>query len=236
MGSRLTATAAARVTAAVLAALMAGLSAGCGGADFTYVMGSDGQSYFKVPASWRKVDQRALDREFFGDMTTATAQLRKRLSWTVGYDAFSRPSADHLYDPAGGSDEPFVFAMVSTLTKTQQDKASLDTLRNAAMLPVALTADLRDQLEKLPGYPYKNFELLSDEVLPPKDGVRGVHVVYNFKVLGGPVQTFDQTAYLAADGSRVSVMLIRCSAMCYRTRGDEIGRIAQSFKVKRIPG
>ncbi|MEV7971094.1 hypothetical protein AB0O34_34645 [Sphaerisporangium sp. NPDC088356] len=227
MGSRL-------IMSAATSVLVAGL-AGCGGADFTYVMGNDGQSYFKVPATWQKVDQKALDRKVFGDMTSATAQVRKQLSWTVGYDGFSTPSADHLLD-SEGSDEPFVFAMVSKLTKSERDAVSLDVLRNAAMLPVVVSDDLREKLEESAAYPFKDFELLSDEVLPPKDGVRGVHLVYNFKVLGGPVQTFDQTAYLAADGSRVSVLLIRCSATCYQSRTRELDRIAQSFKVKRIPG
>jgi hypothetical protein len=222
------------VAVATSAALVAGL-AGCGGADFTYVMGNDGQSYFKVPASWQKVDQKALDRKIFGDMDSATAQVRKQLSWTIAYDAYRTPSADHLLDPAGGSDQPFAFAMVLNLTKPERDKVSLDGLRNM-MLPVAASPELRKQMEETPGYPYKRFELLRDEVLPPQDGVRGVHVVYNYKVLGGPVQTFDQTAYLAADGTRVSVLLLRCSAMCYRSRTQEFERIAQSFKVKRLPG
>lgn len=222
------------MSAATAAVLVTGL-AGCGGADFTYVMGNDGQSYFKVPATWQKVDQKALDRKVFGDMASATAQVRKQLSWTVAYDGFSRPSADHLLD-SEGSDEPFAFAMVSNLTESERDAVSLDVMRNAAMLPVVVSDDLRKQMEDTPAYPFKDFELLSDEVLPPQDGVRGVHLVYNFKVLGGPVQTFDQTAYLAADGSRVSVLLIRCSATCYQSRTQELDKIAQSFKVKRIPG
>ncbi|GGK67299.1 hypothetical protein Sme01_09700 [Sphaerisporangium melleum] len=226
MGSRL-------VTTATAIAVLAAVLAGCAGAEFTYVMGSDGQSYFKVPASWRKVDQKALDREVFGDLSSATAQARKQLSWTVGYDGFREPSADHLL--GGKGDEPFVFAMVSTLTETQRDAVSLDTLRNT-VLPVAVDDETREKLEDTSGYPYKGFELLKDEVLQPGDGVRGVHVVYNLKVLGGPVQTFDQTTYLAADGTRVSVLLIRCSATCYRARAGELDRIAQSFKVKRVPG
>ncbi|MEO3812769.1 hypothetical protein ABGB17_27525 [Sphaerisporangium sp. B11E5] len=229
VGSRLIAMAIAAVTVVTVT------SAGCGGPSFTYVMGSDGQSYFRVPATWRQVDQKALDREVFGDLDSATAQLRKKLSWTVGYDGYHVPSADHLYD-AGDSDKPFVFAMVKNLTEAQRDGISLDGLRNAAGLPVAVEDELRDQMEKTPGYPFKDFELLSDEVLPPKDGVRGVHVVFNFKVQGGPVQTFDQTAYLAADGTRVSVLLIRCSATCYRSEAEAIGGVAQSFKVKRLPG
>ncbi|MDH2424119.1 hypothetical protein [Sphaerisporangium sp. TRM90804] len=224
-----------RLIALAAAAVIAAGAAGCGGAEFTYVMGGDGQSYFKIPASWRKVDQKALDRELFGDLTSATAQSRKQLSWTVGYDGDRTPSAGHLLDP-GGSGEPFAFAMVSELTEDQRDAASLDALRNAAMLPVVVEDDLRERMEQTPGYPFKKFELLSDEVLPPEDGVRGVHVVYNFKVLGGPVQTFDQTAYLAADGTRVSVLLIRCPAASYRGRAEQIGGITQSFKVKRLPG
>ncbi|WP_248963973.1 hypothetical protein [Sphaerisporangium perillae] len=227
MGSRL-------IMLAATAVAMIVCLTGCGGSDFTYVMGSDGQSYFKVPASWQKVDQKALDKVIFGDMSSATAQARKQLSWTVGYDGFSKPSADHFLD-AGESDEPFAFAMVMTLTETQRDSVSLDALRNM-LLPVAVSADVREQLEASSPYPMTGFELLADEVLPPENGVRGVHVVYNFKVLGGSVQTFDQTAYLAADGTRVSVLLIRCSATCYQNRAGELDRIAQSFKVKRIPG
>ncbi|MFC4531679.1 hypothetical protein [Sphaerisporangium dianthi] len=228
VGSRL-------ITTAMIAVLV-GAAAGCGGADFTYVMGSDGQSYFKVPASWRKVDQKALDKRVFGDMSSALAQAKKKLSWTVAYDGFTTPSADHLYVPAAVPDEPFVFAMVSNLTEKQRDAVSLDVLRNAATLPVVVSEELRKQMEATPGYAFKGFELLKNEVLPPADGVRGVHVVYNYKVAGGPVQTFDQTAYLAADGTRVSVLLIRCSATCYQKRAEELGKIAQSFKVKRIPG
>lgn len=230
VGSRLIAMVIAAVTVVTVS------SAGCGGPSFTYVMGGDGQSYFRVPATWRQVDQKALDRKVFGDLDSATAQLRKKLSWTVGYDGHTMPSADHLFDAAGGSDKPFVFAMVTNLTEKQRDAVSLDTLRNAAGLPVVVTAELREQMEKTPGYPFKDFELLSDEVLPPADGVRGVHVVFNYKVQGGPVQTFDETAYLAADGTRVSVLLIRCSAACYRSEAASINGIAQSFKVKRLPG
>ncbi|WP_203987553.1 hypothetical protein [Sphaerisporangium rufum] len=211
-------------------------AAGCGGAAFTYVTGGDGQSYFKVPASWRKVDQRSLEGYVFGDLTSATAQARKRLSWTAGYDAFGPPSADHLYIAGGDADRPFAFAMVSRLTEAERDKVSLDWLRNAALLPVVLPEETRQKLEEAPGYPFKGFELVEDEVLPPADGVRGVHVVYNLRVLGGPVQTFDQTAYLAADGGSVSVLLVRCSAACYRERAAEIGTVVGSFKVKRLPG
>ncbi|MET8157063.1 hypothetical protein ABZT47_11860 [Sphaerisporangium sp. NPDC005289] len=226
----------ARLVVAAAIAVLVGASAGCGGADFTYVMGGDGQSYFKVPASWRKVDQKSLDEKIFGDMSSALAQAEKKLSWTVAYDGFGTPSADHLLASAAVPDEPFAFAMVSALTEAQRDQVSLNGLRNAGMLPVVVTDELRKQMEESAAYPFKGFELLHDEVLPSDNGVRGVHVVYNFKVLGGPVQTFDQTAYLAADGTRVSVLLIRCSATCYRERAGEIGKIAQSFKVKRIPG
>ncbi|GAA4229822.1 hypothetical protein FHR32_000048 [Streptosporangium album] len=73
-------------------------------------------------------------------------------------------------------------------------------------------------------------------MLDPGDGLRGVHVRFNYAVQGAGVQTFDLTSYLAGDGKRISTLLIRCSAGCYRRRGAEFDGIAHSFKVKRLTG
>jgi hypothetical protein len=71
-------------------------------------------------------------------------------------------------------------------------------------------------------------------VLPITDGVRGVHVVFNLRIRGGPAQTFDLTSYLSSDSTRISSLLIRCEANCYRNRTAEFAKITQSFKVKKI--
>ncbi|GAA2882011.1 hypothetical protein GCM10010517_45120 [Streptosporangium fragile] len=217
---------------AVVSAILGGLT-GCANPEFTYVRHDDGQTYFKVPASWQRVDQAALDKATIGaDAESATAQLRKQLIWSIAYDAHAQPSPDHLLG-YGTGDEPFVFARITKLLPEEQDAVSLNGMRNA-VLPV--TDAVRKEYAEIPGYPLQDFELLVDEVLQPGDGLRGVHVRFNYAIQGAGVETFDLTSYLAEDGKQMSTLLIRCSAACYRKRAGEFDRIAQSFKVKRLTG
>ncbi|MBP2705731.1 hypothetical protein JOL79_18100 [Microbispora sp. RL4-1S] len=194
----------------------------------------DGATYFKVPSSWQQVDPKAIEAALFGDPDSATAQVQKESVWTAAFDAHAKPSVLHLLEGSPGTDDqPFVFAKVQKLTEDEQNSASLNMLRNSSGLPVAVTEDVRKQLESDQESQLKGFELLADDVLPVADGVRGVRSVFNYRLDGG-VQTFDETAYLSADGSHVSTLLIRCSAACYRQRAAEIDLIAKSFKVKRL--
>ncbi|MFC6575454.1 hypothetical protein [Planomonospora parontospora] len=219
--------------AATPVALVAALAAGCASPEFTYVHDGDGRTYFKVPAVWRQIDQKALDAVLErSDPESATAQVRKQLVWSIAYDAHAQPAVQHLYG-LGTSDEPFVFARVAKLLPSELDGLSLNGMRDV-ILPVS--EEVRARAEQIPGYPLTGFELLADEVLHPGDGVRGVHVRFNYAVQGAGVQTFDLTSYLSEDGQRLSTMLVRCSAACYRERAAELDRITQSFKVKRAIG
>ncbi|ACZ89198.1 hypothetical protein [Streptosporangium roseum] len=221
------------VVAAGLVPALAGGLTGCAGSEFTYVRHDDGQTYFKVPAAWRQVDQKALDKATTGaDPESATARLRRQLVWSIAYDAHASPSAGHLLG-YGTGDEPFVFARVTRLLPEERDAVSLNGMRNS-VIPV--TESLRKEYAQVPGYPLTGFELLADDVLQPGDGLRGVHVRFNYTVQGAGTQTFDLTSYLAGDGERISTLLIRCSAGCYRRRAAEFDRIAHSFKVKRLTG
>ncbi|MEV7803550.1 hypothetical protein AB0O28_11440 [Microbispora sp. NPDC088329] len=210
----------------------ASLLSGCAGPQYTYVRDDSGGTYFKVPASWRQIDQKALDKVFIGDTESATAQLTKQSLWTAAFDAYDKPSLLHLLQgSAGADDKPFVLAKVQKLSEVEQNAASLDLLRASPPMPVPLTEEQRKAFE-VAGL--SGFELLADEMLPITDGVRGVRTVYNYRVENGPVQTFDRTAYLSADGTTASTLLIRCSPACYRQRAAEIDTIVKSFKVKRL--
>lgn len=214
------------------AALAASVLSGCAGPQYTYVHDDAGDTYFKVPVAWRQIDQKTIDRQLFGDTGSATAQLAKQAFWTAAFDAHDQPSILHLIRGAvSGEDKPFVFAKVEKLSEDKQNAASLNLLRVSPPMPVPLTEDQQKELET---EGLSGFELLDDEVLPIVDGVKGVHTVYNYRVGEGPVQTFDKTAYLSADGATASTLLIRCSPACYRQRAAEIAAIVKSFKVKRI--
>ncbi|GIH60509.1 hypothetical protein Msi02_13260 [Microbispora siamensis] len=214
------------------AAVAASLLSGCAGPEYTYVRDDSGDTYFKVPASWRQIDQKTLDKEIFGDAESAKAQLAKQALWTAAFDAYDEPSLVHLLQgSAGAEDKPFVFAKVQKLSEDDQNAVSLDALRLSPPIPVPVTEEQRQAIE---ASGFSGFELLSDEVLPIEDGVRGVHSVYNYRVGSGPVQTFDKTAYLSADGTTVSTLLIRCTPACYKKRAAEIATVVKSFKVKHL--
>ena len=53
---------------------------------------------------------------------------------------------------------------------------------------------------------------------------------------GNNVQTFDHTAVLDEKGGTVSVLLIGCQSICFRKRAAEFDKIANSFKLLRLPG
>ncbi|MEV5407739.1 hypothetical protein AB0K60_02715 [Thermopolyspora sp. NPDC052614] len=206
--------------AVALAATMTVVLAGCAGPEFTYVRDSSGQAYFKVPAQWQKVDQKALDRVILGDPDSPQTQQLKSLIWTVAYDAHSTPSIEHLVGSSGPTNDPFALAMVRPLTEEQRQQASLNFLRNALFPVVGEQATA------------SGVEIIKDEELPQRGGAKGVRTVFNVTMGEKGTQTFNQTAYLSGDGSRMSVLLIQCSSACYKAQSKQIDLIAQSFKIK----
>ncbi|MFI0444996.1 hypothetical protein [Actinomadura sp. 6N118] len=214
------------LAAASVIALVMSLAA-CGSSDYTYVKNSSEKTYFKVPAEWIKIEQKTLEAAIHSDdPDSAAAQLRPKLSWSVAYDAKSPPDPDHLYGL--GTDQPFVYAIVRPLTQEERGSISLDRLRDA-FLPV--TEQSRQTLAQQ-NSPLSGFELLRDEELKPKGGVRGVRTTYNYRLPPMPLlQTFDVTSY-ASDEGRLYVMVIRCSARCFLDRKGELDAIARSFTVR----
>jgi hypothetical protein len=217
-------------------ALVAGL-AGCGGSQFTYVRDNEGETYFKVPASWSKVDHKPIQQILYGeDPDSESARMRAQFVWTAAFDGdAASPGAQHFIPLGVKAEEPFVYSVVQPLTEEQRDTMSLNTLRNWVW-PV--TKSLRDQIaQSNPEFPLQNFELLADEVLEPGDGASGVHVRFNYQLgAKGETHTFDLTGYLNAANTKVSILLVRCSATCYRQRAAELDGITKSFKIRKMLG
>jgi hypothetical protein len=218
---------AAAMIVGVVVAVAVGM-VGCGAPQYTYVKNSGERTYFKVPRQWHRVDQAALDEAVSPDDPDSQAAVaRQQLVWSIAYDADAAPAPIHLF--SGDGDRPFVYATVRRLTQTQQAQMSFDGLRNA-ILPVT---DAARQVADQAGLPLDGFELLSDEVVHPRTGIRGVHIVFHYRVGGpGELNTFDQTAYVNDDASRMYLLLIRCSARYYRDHGSEVRDVATSFTVR----
>ncbi|MEU8246132.1 hypothetical protein [Nonomuraea sp. NPDC048916] len=217
--------------ALLVAALM--LSA-CGQPEYTYVRDREGTTYFKVPASFSRLNAYPIELFLSGDHPySQAALLRARRVWSTAFDQSARPSVEHLLVSA----EPFVYATVHQLTAEQRDTISLNGLRDF-ILPVSKgVRELYQARAAASGTAplFQNFEQISDQVLELDQGARGVRVRFNYQI-GRNVQTFDQSAILDEHGRTVSVMLIGCQSICFRLRAAEFDRIAESFKLLRLPG
>lgn len=216
-------------TAAIaLVMVVAGVGA-CAPPEFTYVKNSGQKTYFKVPHEWHSAATKNLDDALSGtNPDSANAQARQQQWWSVAYDADQDPAADHLI-AQGPTDQPIVYARISPLSETQRNSVSLDTLRNA-FLPV--TDEARTAAAESGNSGLRGFELVDDQVLTPANGLRGVRVVYDYELGGGILHTFDQTALVNNDGSKLYLLIIRCSTSCYRARSSELDTVAKSFTVR----
>ena len=77
--------------------------------------------------------------------------------------------------------------------------------------------------------------MLSDTVLTPGDGVRGVHTVFNYRTGTNPLQVMDQTVYINDDASKLYLFFVTCSTECYQQRQKEITSVVSSFTVREKP-
>jgi hypothetical protein len=216
-----------RTTLVLVAVGALALAAGCGSNKYEYVKNSQQKTYFKVPSTWRQVDQGSLDDFVNGSDGSAASRIKQQTVWSVAYDAARTPGPEHIFGYSSTT-EPVVWAKVEQVDPTVADIVSFDALRNL-VLPV--TSDARQQAAQN-GFPLTDFEALHDEVLTPAKGLHGVRVVYNYKMPGGEVQTFDQTALVNDNATTLYMLLLRCDARCYVDRADELQDVATSFTVR----
>jgi hypothetical protein len=208
-----------------VAALMA--LVGCGAPEYTYVTNSTDRTYLKVPTTWRPIDEKAMDDAIGFDPTLSEEE---RGLWFEGYDADVAPSPVHLFGPSAAV--PAAFVGVQQVPEAARGQFSLDRLRDL-FYPVSPSAQEAASLDPTGGV--SDFVLVSDEVLTPGNGLRGVHSVFRYRVGDGPMQMMDQTAYLNDDASKLYMFFVRCSTECYEQRQKEIGTVVSSFTVRESP-
>jgi hypothetical protein len=208
-----------------VAALMA--LVGCGAPEYTYVTNSTDRTYLKVPTTWRPIDEKAMDDAIGFDPTLSEEE---RGLWFEGYDADAAPSPVHLFGPSAAV--PAAFVGVQQVPEAARGQFSLDRLRDL-FYPVSPSAQEAASLDPTGGV--SDFVLVTDEVLTPGNGLRGVHSVFRYRVGEGPMQMMDQTAYLNDDASKLYMFFVRCSTECYEQRQKEIGTVVSSFTVRESP-
>ena len=214
------------VVAALLGVLA--LTAGCGEPEFRYVSNTDEKTYFKVPHSWQEIDSEVIDDSFDGieNDDSVAVDARRQLWWSVAYDSDELPGPEHMTDILT-SDSPVIYVSIRRQLPFQRDMTSFDVMRDI-FLPVSET---RREMVEQSGGGLGSFEGLYDEVLNGDNGVHGVRTVYSYEFPTGIMHTFDQTVYANQDSTVLYIMLIRCTARCYRERAVELNDIATSFTV-----
>jgi len=196
------------------------MTTACSAPQFTYVTNSADHTYFKVPHGWHEINQSSLSREVSIGSQSG--------SWSVAYDDATAPSAAHLFADATG--RPFAWALVENLTSAQRNSISYDGLRNF-ILPVTSSAR-QSATSQSGGFALTHFQSLSDTVLTPGQGIRGVRVIYDYQYPDGTVETFDQVAYMNANASQVYVLFMHCTDVCYAQDEGQIDTIMKSFTVR----
>jgi hypothetical protein len=200
----------------------------CAKPTYTFVTNSDDHVYFKVPASWSEIKQRELDKFASPGLDDAAAAALRAQTWTVAFDAGDKPSISHVFSTRVKA--PVVFARVLRSSDGDSTNVTLDALRDF-FLPVTKAARMtaRASGSEIPG-----FRSIVDHVMSREGGLTGVHEVFRYKV-SGVMQTFDQTALVTKDASRVYILLVRCTQACYADRHGELATVVRSFIVKSGP-
>lgn len=218
--------------AVVVVAVVALALTGCGTPEYRYPKSAEHHLYFKVPSTWGVVNQKQVDLLTFGDPASFKSQQKKASGWAIGYDAADEPDGVHLLIEYPNS-VPTARGFVLPLDDEEQAAVSFDNLRDH-FLPVSEA--FREQIRaQVPTFSLTDFELIGEQLISPSPGIRGVRVVYSYRLpetYGGELKTFDQLILTNDASNLLYGLLIQCSATCYAQRQGEIQDVVSSFTVR----
>jgi hypothetical protein len=211
------------VLRATALAIVAGLSlVACGSGPYTYVVDSGDQAYFKVPTSWKQVNEGRLDE--IEDAELQSQGIGGSYSWSRAYEEYRSPSAELVY---ASSPEPVVLASVLDMSATERNSLSFNNMRDL-LLPV--TAEARKAASaahaELPG-----FHSIGNEVISDSGGIRGISEIFEYDV-GTSTEVFDQTVLTNSATTKLYLLLVHCTLSCFASHKDQIAAVVQSFTVK----
>jgi hypothetical protein len=197
--------------------------AACAGPSYTYVSSASTRTYFRVPSRWRLFTKQQL---LVAANLQDSAQASNSFPFLAGYDAAPRPSIDHVLALSTIPQYPVMMARVVRLSASGHDQLSVSALRNS-VYPVdqAIQNDAADILS------YKEVVL--------SGGYHGVRMVYNLSLegnltiaAGNQVMRVAQVSLVDPATSLLYVLLVRCSAQCYKSNQTAIDQITSSFTVR----
>lgn len=142
------------------------LALSCAAPRYEYVRNTSLRTAFKVPRDWQVFDRETLLGLPPGPQPSTPDPIR----WLVGIDGDPEPSVDHILDPSTlNTDHPQGVALVQRFSFDDRDTSSFNALRNYLFPVDALIQDPNSG------------QVLSYDDSINKDGVRGVHIVFQFR-------------------------------------------------------
>jgi hypothetical protein len=193
------------------------LVAGCSGGGYHYVKSSEDKTYFKVPSRWTLFDEGDIIDGFGRDLTDSERRAELDGAWQVAFDAAPKPSLEHVVDAR--ADHPSGLAVVRSLDFDTADAISTSSLRNFF---VDIDTGLQEGTADVTEY----------EELQLDGGFRGIHMVATVEVSGRPM-TIDQTMLLDQATTKLYVLLVSCSNVCYEDNEGQIQRVVDSWTVRK---
>jgi hypothetical protein len=207
---------------ALTMALGIGTLSSCATPSQKYVVDKKDGVYLTVPFSWHLISNESINAR---EATSKNTGAADRLANVTFQQAFS-PNAKYaakdvltLVAPIA----PLVYVRVRNLLPDEINAASYNSLRNI-IVPLTSWIDGSDATAP-------PFELLSDSEVVQKNA-RGVRTSYSFTEKKQPSQTIDQTTLISDDRSKIYVLIIRCTTICYNKSQKLLSKIANSFTVR----
>ncbi len=186
---------------------LAGLLAGCS-TSATYVGSASQEMFYKLPNGWKVYNEATLIRR--GDIKSPGPLFE------------SIDTADPTIDPATlpvPSSKPWAVAMVRTLSPTEQQQLSLQSLDDL-LIPV-------DQLnQELQG----SVTEIAQPQLLVHGALHGTRVAFQVPTPNGDV-SFVQSALVNSPTTEVWALLVGCSSACFNANQSEINNIMNSWTV-----
>ena len=193
------------------------LVTGCVAPQYTYVTDSADSAYFKVPPSWRQVDQSTLQA------AEGTSSQEGAYLWSRAYDDAAKPSINNVFS---SSASPVAYASVLSLSSAERSDVSFNSMRDL-LLPVTATARKAAAAnhETLSG-----FASLADQVISDGHNDRGIREIFDYD-LGVTPETFDLTVLTNSSTTKLYFLLVHCSANCFAKSYKQIAAVVGSFTV-----
>jgi hypothetical protein len=204
-----------------LAVALSVLLSACAGSDYTYVSSASTRTYFKVPTRWKLFTKNQL---LVAANLEDSPQAASSFPFLAGYDADPHPEIGHVL--GGIPQVPVVMVQVQKLSASGHDQFSISSIRNAVYsVDQLLQQDAAD--------------ILSYKEVVVSAGYHGLRMVYNLSlagnlnvVEGNQVMRVNQVGLVDPATSLLYVLVIRCSAECYKHNQTAIDQVASSFTVR----